>query len=100
MIEANIIFKEGNNTHLILNVTFGDTGKEINTNSKIGFIEFNELDERIPSYMHILGKILKKRAEIFWDPEENTDEEIAKSKLLIPKEERKTYKEIDKEKDE
>ena len=76
MIEANIIFKEGINTHLTLNVTFEDIGKEIETNSKLGFIEFNELNERIPSYMNILAKLLMKRAKIFWDADENTDKEI------------------------
>ena len=100
MIEANIIFKEGINTHLTLNVIFEDIGKEIETNSKLGFIEFNQLNERIPSYMHILGKILKKRAESFWDAEENTDKEITKLKLWMPKEEKKTYEEKDEEKDE
>ncbi len=102
MIEANIIFKEGINTHLTLNATFEDIGKEIETNSKLGFIEFNEFHERIPSYMHILGKLLMNRAESFWDAEENTDKEITKLKHWIPEEEeeKKTYEEKDEEKDE
>lgn len=67
MIEATIFFKNGVQTHLILNVYFEDNGEEIETNSKIGFIEFNDLDERIPSYLHILGRLLKQSAESFWD---------------------------------
>ena len=71
MIEAIVIFKNGNQLHLNLAVSFEEVDGEIETNSKIGFIEFNEMDERIPSYMDILGKMLKKRAEDFRKGEEN-----------------------------
>ena len=50
-------------------MTFEDEEKEIETISKIGFIEFDTLNERIPLYMHILGRMLKRRAESFWDEE-------------------------------
>ena len=54
MIEATIVFKEGIQTHLTINVLFEDIGDEIQTNSKIGLVESNELNERIPSYLNIV----------------------------------------------
>ena len=68
MIEATIIFKDGIQTYLTLNVSFEVKRKEIEINSKVGVI--NNLDERIPSYMHILGRFLKKRVESFWNEKE------------------------------
>ena len=88
MIEAIVIFKNGNQLHLNLAVSFEEVDGEIETNSKIGFIEFNEMDERIPSYMDILGKMLKKRAEDFLnadidkDSKENEVKEI--KKMFMP----------------
>jgi len=38
MIEATIIFKDGNQTHLTLNVTFEDVEEEVKRKSKIGFV--------------------------------------------------------------
>jgi len=64
MIEAIIMFKEGIQTHLTLNVSFKNAEGGIETNSKIGFIEFNELNDRIPSYMNILGNLLREQAKI------------------------------------
>ncbi len=93
MIEAIVIFKDGIQLHLNLAVSFEDVDGEIETNSKIGFIEFIEMDERIPSYMHILGKMLKKRAEDFWSADKDTENEIKDSKLWIPEEEGDIYKE-------
>lgn len=86
MIEATIIFKDGIQLHLSLAVSFEDVDGEIETNSKMGFIEFNEMNERIPSYMHILGRMLKKRAEVFWSADKNNGKEITDSKLWIPEE--------------
>jgi len=77
MIEATIIFKDGLQTHLTINVSFEDKEDEIETDCKIGFIEFNTLDEKIPSYMHILGRLLKERAKSFWDDDSLEDEEKA-----------------------
>lgn len=100
MIEATVIFKDGVQTHLTVNVTFEDAEKEVETLSKLGFIEFNTFNERIPSYMHILGRMLKKRAEIFWDEEKCENKEIRDSKFWIPEEEARTYKEKGNELDE
>ncbi len=75
MIEAIVIFKDGIQPHLNLTVSFEDVDGEIETSSKIGFIQFNEVDERVPSYMHILGKMLKERAEDFWNADKDTGKE-------------------------
>ncbi|KKK43486.1 hypothetical protein LCGC14_1269700 [marine sediment metagenome] len=84
MIEAIVIFKDGVQNLLTLNVTFEDDEKEIETFSKIGFIKFNTFNERIPSYMHILGRMLKKRAEVFWDEEKSESNGITDPKLWGP----------------
>lgn len=81
-IEAVITFKEGVQTHLTINVEFSDCEDgQIGTRSKIGFIQFNEEHERLPSYMHVLGRYLKKYAEEFWDQEGLNDKEIIDLKL-------------------
>lgn len=59
-----------------MNVSFEDIGDEIETNTKMGFIEFNNLHERIPSCMNILGKLLKKRAAAFWESKEDENDEF------------------------
>ena len=73
MIEAIVIFKDGIQLHLSLAVSFEDVDDEIETNSKIGFIQFNEMDERIPLYMDILGKMLIKHAEEFRNEDKDKD---------------------------
>lgn len=93
MIEATVIFKDGIQLHLSLAVSFEDVDGEIETNSKIGFILFNEVDERVPSYMYILGKMLKERAEDFWNADKDTGREVTDSKHWIPEEEENIYRE-------
>ena len=93
MIEATVIFKDGIQLHLSIAVSFEDINDEIETNSKIGFIQFNEMSERIPSYMYILGRILKRSAEKFWSADEDTEKEITDLKQRIPEEEGNIYRE-------
>ncbi|KKL08164.1 hypothetical protein LCGC14_2578630 [marine sediment metagenome] len=95
MIEAIIIFKDGIQTHLTLNVTFEDVGDEIETKSKINFAEFNEFNNRIPSYINVLGKLLKKEARKFWKEMDKINGE--NSTLKIPEVEKMTFEEEDQE---
>jgi hypothetical protein len=76
MIEATLIFKDGIQTHLTFNVHFEDLPNEIDTKSKMGFIEFNEFSGRIPAYMHILGRMLKREAKKFWEEAEKSGKEV------------------------
>ena len=73
MIEAIVIFKDGIQLYLNLAVSFEDVDDEVETDSKIGFTQFNDMDERIPLYMHILGKMLKERAKNFWNADKDKD---------------------------
>ena len=67
MHEATIVFKEGNQTHLIVNVSFEDLSEEIETNTQIDHIEGDHFDKKLYKYMHILGRILRKHAEEFYE---------------------------------
>ncbi len=96
MIEATIVFKEGIQTHLTINVSFEDIGDEIETKDKIGFIEFIDFHERIPSYLHVLGKLLKKRAVSFWEGLEEENNKCPDIKFWFPEAAKGSYKEKDK----
>ena len=84
MIEVTIVFKDGIQTHLTLNVTFEDLEDEVETKSKIGFISYNDFSERIPPYMNILGRLLKKQAKRLWEEMNKDDGEITDLRLWIP----------------
>ncbi len=54
MIEATVIFKDEIQLHLSLVVSFEDVDDEIETNSKLGFIEFNEMNEKMKTFIFTL----------------------------------------------
>ncbi len=93
MIEATIVFKDGIQTHLTLNVMFEDVEDEIETKHKVGFVSYNDFRERIPSYMNILGRLLKKSAKRIWKEMNKSNGEVMDLSLWIPEVEEDTFEE-------